>query len=80
MRAIAVVILSTVLFLPLSVMAEACTYSEAQLAFNNGNLQRANVLMQMAARDGDKRAILFLQGQRVEYLAELNPQLAAQNK
>ena len=38
----------------------ACTYSEAVMAFNNGNLVRGQALMKMAARDGDQRAVRFL--------------------
>lgn len=38
----------------------ACTYSEAVMAFNNGNLIRGQALMKMAARDGDLRAVRFL--------------------
>jgi hypothetical protein len=38
----------------------ACTYSEAVLAFNSGNLVRGQALMNMAARDGDQRAVRFL--------------------
>lgn len=40
--------------------AEACTYNEAMMALNNGNLVRGQVLMRMAARDGDRRAVDFL--------------------
>jgi len=38
----------------------ACTYSEAVMAYNNGNLVRGQALMKMAARDGDQRAVRFL--------------------
>ena len=38
----------------------ACTYNEAVMAFNNGNLVRGQALMRMAARDGDQRAMRFL--------------------
>ncbi|MCI0504684.1 MAG: hypothetical protein L0Z73_01095 [Gammaproteobacteria bacterium] len=38
----------------------ACTYNEAVLAFNSGNLVRGQALMNMAARDGDQRAVRFL--------------------
>lgn len=54
---ICVVLLSA--FLTLNVQA-ACTYSEAVMAFNNGNLVRGQALMKMAARDGDQRAVRFL--------------------
>lgn len=46
-------------FLTFNVQA-ACTYSEAVMAFNNGNLVRGQALMTMAARDGDQRAVRFL--------------------
>jgi len=38
----------------------ACTYNEAVMAFNNGNLVRGQALIRMAARDGDQRAMRFL--------------------
>ena len=38
----------------------ACTYNEAIMALNNGNLVRGQALMRMAARDGDQRAMHFL--------------------
>ena len=38
----------------------ACTYNEAVMAFNNGNLVRGQALIRMAARDGDQRAMHFL--------------------
>lgn len=38
----------------------ACTYSEAVMAYNKGNLIRGQALMKMAARDGDARAVRFL--------------------
>ena len=64
-------------FLTLNVQA-ACTYSEAVMAFNNGNLVRGQALMKMAARDGDQRAVRFLassdanvhQGKRDDYRQE----------
>ena len=43
-----------------SANAEACTYNEAMMALNNGNLVRGQTLMRMAARDGDQRAMVFL--------------------
>jgi len=43
-----------------SVMAEACTYREAIMAFEQGNDVRGIVLMQMANRDGDVRATEYL--------------------
>ena len=46
-------------FLTFNVQA-ACTYSEAVMAFNNGNLVRGQALMKMAAKDGDQRAVRFL--------------------
>ena len=38
----------------------ACTYGEALLAFERGNIVRGQALMKMAARDGDQRAMHFL--------------------
>jgi hypothetical protein len=38
----------------------ACTYSEARIAFAQGNEIRGQALMEMAARDGDRRAIQYL--------------------
>lgn len=54
--------ISAVLFSALVVtnVQAACTYSEALMAFNNGNLVRGQALMKMAARDGDQRAERFL--------------------
>lgn len=49
------------LFQPVLGLAEACTYSDAKLAWDRGNLKRAVALMQMAANDGDERAVAFLQ-------------------
>jgi hypothetical protein len=43
-----------------SVMAEACTYREAIMAFERGNDVRGMVLMQMANHDGDVRATEYL--------------------
>jgi len=43
-----------------SVMAEACSYREAIMAFERGNEVRGMVLMQMANRDGDVRASEYL--------------------
>ncbi|WP_455205262.1 hypothetical protein [Kaarinaea lacus] len=40
--------------------AQACTYSEAMLAFKDGNAIRGQALMNMAAKDGDQRAVRFL--------------------
>jgi hypothetical protein len=40
--------------------AEACSYNEAILAFKNGNEIRGSALLNMAARDGDQRAIKYL--------------------
>ena len=46
-------------FLTFNVQA-ACTYSEAVMAYNGGNLVRGQALMKMAAKDGDQRAVRFL--------------------
>lgn len=39
-----------------AVNAQACTYNEALLAFQQGNLVRGFALLTMAAKDGDRRA------------------------
>ena len=39
------------------VSAEACTYNEALMAFQQGNIVRGQTLLSMAAKDGDQRAI-----------------------
>jgi hypothetical protein len=39
------------------VYAEACTYNEALMAFQQGNAVRGQALMTMAAKDGDQRAV-----------------------
>lgn len=43
--------------------AEACTYREAIMALEQGNVDRGMALMRMASRDGDQRAANFLQEQ-----------------
>lgn len=48
----------------------ACTYNEAVMAFNSGNLIRGQALMKMAARDGDQRAVHFLNS--IELASEHN--------
>lgn len=40
-----------------AVYAEACTYNEALMAFQQGNAARGQALMSMAAKDGDERAV-----------------------
>lgn len=40
--------------------AESCTYNEAKLALERGNQIRGMSLMEMAAKDGDKRAIQYI--------------------
>ena len=40
--------------------AEACSYNEAILALKGGNEIRGMALLNMAARDGDKRAVKYL--------------------
>lgn len=67
MKARAVLIASLVLASPTSLYAEACTYDEARMAFLDGNMKRASVLMQMAVNDGDHRAVQFLK----KYSADL---------
>jgi hypothetical protein len=39
-----------------AVNAEACTYNEALMAFQQGNTVRGQALLSMAAKDGDQRA------------------------
>ena len=36
--------------------AQACTYNEALLAFQQGNVLRGQALLAMAVKDGDRRA------------------------
>jgi len=43
-----------------SAHSAACTYDEGILAYQQKNLIRAKVLLEMAKRDGDNRAELFL--------------------
>ena len=43
-----------------NVGAEACSYREALIAYENGNQRRGDALMKMAANDGDSRAVAFL--------------------
>jgi len=40
--------------------AEACSYNEAILALKSGNETRGMALLNMAARDGDQRAVKYL--------------------
>ena len=55
-----------------AVYAEACTYNEALMAFQKGNVVRGQALLSMAAKDGDQRAIaLFAELQ--EALKSDNP-------
>jgi len=49
-------VISLLFFVSTQVHAEACSYDEAILALQHGNALRAHALLQMAARDGDKRA------------------------
>ena len=57
-----VIVIFTVLIVALlsSNVHAACTYNEAVIAFNSGNQIRGHALMKMAARDGDQRAVHFL--------------------
>jgi len=43
-----------------SAHSAACTYDEGVLAYQQNNLIRAKVLLEMARSDGDDRAELFL--------------------
>ena len=68
-----------------SVMAEACSYREAIMAFERGNDVRGMVLMQMASRDGDVRATEYLalsfpRQEPVLSANTINPSLAASAK
>ena len=45
---------------PLFAYADACTYGEAVMAFKQGNTIRGAALMNMAAKDGDQRALKYL--------------------
>ena len=40
-----------------AVNAEACTYNEALMAFQQGNVVRGQALLTMAVNDGDQRAV-----------------------
>ena len=42
------------------VQSEACTYREAIMALERGNTPRGMALMQIASKDGDRRASDFL--------------------
>lgn len=53
----------------------ACTYKEAVMAFNSGNLIRGQALMKMAANDGDQRAVHFLNS--IELASDHNRQTLA---
>ena len=52
--------IATVLFFAASNANAACTYSEAMMAFKQGNEVRGVGLMRMAANDGDARAARYL--------------------
>ncbi|WP_455222146.1 hypothetical protein [Kaarinaea lacus] len=54
----------------------ACTYNEAVMAFNNGNQIRGHALMKMAARDGDERAVHFLNSNGLASIARNSEQTA----
>ena len=73
-----ILIICTCMFLLVSTssaFAEACTYSEAKLALQNGNQIRGLSLMKMAANDGDSRAISFLSRQDEKQVAKLDKKL-----
>lgn len=46
------------------VNAEACTYNEALMAFQQGNAVRGQALLSMAAKDGDQRAVALFSALR----------------
>jgi len=56
----------------------ACTYNEAMMAFNNGNQIRGQALMRMAARDGDDRAVHFLNSKSIAVMDGQSEQSMAQ--
>ncbi|MDH5327360.1 MAG: hypothetical protein OEZ68_01140 [Gammaproteobacteria bacterium] len=58
-----------------SAFAEACSYREAMIAYENGNKVRGDALMRMAANDGDVRAQTFLHNTR---LAQIEPETKPQ--
>jgi hypothetical protein len=43
-----------------AIQAGACTYREAIMAMERGNMVRGMALMRMASRDGDGRAVRYL--------------------
>lgn len=47
-----------------AVNAEACTYNEALMAFQQGNTVRGQALLTMAAKDGDQRAVTLFSALR----------------
>jgi hypothetical protein len=58
-KAITISVFATVI-LAISNAHAACTYSEAMMAFRQGNEVRGVALMRMAASDGDARAARYL--------------------
>lgn len=58
--------------------AEACTYREAMMALERGNVDRGMALMRMASRDGDLRAATFLRGQDYAQVVESGEAVVAE--
>ena len=58
-KLLALIMLIGIVF-PLFAYAEACTYNEAVIAFKQGNTTRGAALMNMAANDGDQRAVKYI--------------------
>ena len=80
MKALHYLIFSLTISFSSAVFAEACTYSEARIALKNGNEFRANTLMKMAAKDGDLRAIAYLEQHMKKQSGDSRPvQLALNN-
>ena len=57
---------------PLFAYADACTYGEAIIAFEQGNATRGTALMDMAAKDGDQRAVKYLANVKLPDKAPVN--------
>lgn len=73
-------LLAAALLLALAGIAQAgqaCTWSEALLALERGNQVRGMALMKMAARDGDTRAVAWLQQYQGQKTLAMSPLDAA---
>jgi len=60
------------IILSFNCFAEACTYNEAIAALQHNNQHRGLNLMRMAAKDGDERAILYLNTMNTKNKIALN--------